>query len=132
VVIPLKRRVTKQTARKGASQTGFAPLANAALLRTLRIIFNLGPALDAAHAAHLRPVATETRLMDITETASLPNILFCLLFPFDKRNETDATQRQLLEMIVAPQDHRQLLGAGRTDRHDQPAARRELFEQLPR
>jgi len=63
---------------------------------------------------------------------SITNILFYLLFPFDKGNKTDATQRQLLEMIGAPQDHRQLLGTGRTDRHDQPATRRELFEQLLR
>jgi hypothetical protein len=43
VVIPLERRATKQSARKGASHMGFAPL---------------------------WPVDAETRLMDIIETAS--------------------------------------------------------------
>ena len=48
--------------------------------------------------------------MDIIETvSSINNILFCLLFPFNKRNETDAAQRGPIVVVIAPDDHREVL-----------------------
>jgi hypothetical protein len=67
MVIPFERRVTKQTARKGASRTGFAP-------RVQRLCCppcKWSPTFDAACSSPLRPVDAETRLMPIIETASL-------------------------------------------------------------
>ena len=128
MVIPLKRRVTKQTARKGASRTGFAPLAQLLCCAPCE----WPPALDAARAAHLRPVAAETRPMDITEAVSLQKFLICLLFPFHKRDETDASERHLFEMIVELEQHDQVLRTGRAHRHDQPAAGGELVKQFLR
>jgi len=67
MVIPFERRVTKQTARKGASRMGFAP-------RVQRLCCppcKGSPTFGAARAAPLRPVDAETRLMHIIETASI-------------------------------------------------------------
>jgi len=66
VVIPLKRRVTLQRARKGASRTGFDALARTTLLRALQMRYGH----LTRRASRLRASAAETRLMRIIETGS--------------------------------------------------------------
>ena len=67
------------------------------------------PAQDASIQRPKQPHRQiAARLLELIRMSKF-NILICLSFPFHQRNETNATQRLLLEMIVAPQDHGQLL-----------------------
>jgi hypothetical protein len=66
VVIPAERRATRQTARQGASRTGFNALARTILLRALRMRFGH----STRRASRIRTNASETRLMGNPEIGS--------------------------------------------------------------
>ncbi len=59
MVVPPERRATSQTAREGASHSGFDALARITLLRPLRMRYGH----STRRAPHTRASASETRLM---------------------------------------------------------------------
>ena len=74
MVVPLKRRVTLQRARKGASRMGFDALARTTLLRALRMRYGHSTRRASRwRRDRIRARASETRLMRIAETGSSHN-----------------------------------------------------------